>query len=82
MVAFGGRVDDLESFLIEERIPDGWESRILLPMGMTFITFNVTILKLERSIDEDKYIAERKAAAEANPPKIPEGTVTALDTLL
>ncbi|TFK28337.1 Cloroperoxidase [Coprinopsis marcescibilis] len=66
LVAFGGRVDDLETFLIEERFPEGWESRILSPMGMTFITFNITILKVERGIDEDKYIAERKAAAEAN----------------
>ncbi|KAJ7049348.1 Chloroperoxidase [Mycena amicta] len=53
---FGGRVDDLSSFLREERIPQGWEPRVRQRMGLTFITFNRTLFKLEKGID--KYEAE------------------------
>ncbi|KAJ7049206.1 Chloroperoxidase [Mycena amicta] len=53
---FGGRVDDLSSFLREERIPHGWEPRVRQRMGLTFITFNRTLFKLEKGID--KYEAE------------------------
>lgn len=55
LTAFGGRVSDLESFLIEERLPDGWESRIRKHYGMTFATFNATILKIEFGVNEKKY---------------------------
>jgi hypothetical protein len=63
LTIFGGRVDDLESILIEERIPEGWESRIRKRMGLTFAAFNFTVFKVERGIDEKKYRA--KIAAEA-----------------
>ncbi|KAF9045459.1 Chloroperoxidase [Panaeolus papilionaceus] len=55
LTIFGGRVKDLESILIEERLPEGWESRILRRMGLTMATFNFTVLKVERGIDESKY---------------------------
>lgn len=49
--------------MIEERIPDGWESRILRPYGLTFATFNRTVLKVEFGVDEKKHRA--KLAAES-----------------
>ncbi|SJL10077.1 uncharacterized protein ARMOST_13459 [Armillaria ostoyae] len=47
LTIMGGRVKDLESFLIEERIPDGWESRILARKGLTFQAFNKTVFNVE-----------------------------------
>jgi hypothetical protein len=55
---FGGRISDLESFLIEERLPEGWESRIREPFGLTIASFQPTALKVEFGIDESKYTAE------------------------
>ncbi|KAJ3548152.1 heme-thiolate peroxidase [Coprinellus aureogranulatus] len=61
LTAFGGRVDDLTTFLLEERLPDGWESRCLEPYGLTIITFNLgTINKVEKGIDEGKYRAAKE----------------------
>lgn len=50
---FGGRVDDLEPFLAEERIPEGWEPKVLMHSGVTFIVFNRTALEVEHGIQED-----------------------------
>ncbi|KAK0484949.1 Chloroperoxidase [Armillaria novae-zelandiae] len=58
LTIMGGRVQDLESFLIEERIPDGWESRILSKKGLTFLAFNQTVLKVER---ETKKLSQKKS---------------------
>ncbi|KAG2069811.1 Cloroperoxidase, partial [Suillus decipiens] len=44
VTVFGGRVDHLHSFLLHERLPEGWESHIRQPYGMTLTTFNKTIL--------------------------------------
>jgi hypothetical protein len=65
---FGGRVDDLESILIEERLPDGWESRIRKRLGLTMTVFNATVLKVERGIDENKYKAKLAAECQKAPP--------------
>jgi hypothetical protein len=51
---FGGRLKDLEPLLTEERIPEGWEPRILEPYGLTITTFNRTVLKVEFGINEKK----------------------------
>ncbi|TEB32740.1 Cloroperoxidase [Coprinellus micaceus] len=62
LTAFGGRIDDLTPFLLEERLPEGWESSVRAPYGLTIITFNLgTILKVERGIDEETFIAQREA---------------------
>ncbi|KAJ7119721.1 Chloroperoxidase [Mycena epipterygia] len=53
LTIFGGRVADLEPFLMEERIPEGWESRVLSRMGLTLLTFNRTVLKVESAIKEE-----------------------------
>ncbi|KIJ66345.1 hypothetical protein HYDPIDRAFT_109349 [Hydnomerulius pinastri MD-312] len=55
ITAFGGRVEDLRSFLLEERLPKGWESRIRSPHGLTISTFNRTILALELGIRESDW---------------------------
>ncbi|KAF8173711.1 Chloroperoxidase [Pholiota molesta] len=51
---FGGRVDDLESILIEERLPDGWESRIRKRLGLTMTVFNATVLKAKLAAECQK----------------------------
>ncbi|KAJ7452007.1 Chloroperoxidase, partial [Mycena latifolia] len=50
---FGGRIAALEPFLIEERIPQGWEPQVRSRMGITFFTFNRTVLKVENAIKEE-----------------------------
>jgi hypothetical protein len=50
---FGGRLSDIYTFLTEERIPDGWESRVRDQMGLTFFAFNRTILSVELGIKEE-----------------------------
>ena len=54
LTIFGGRVNDLKPFLLEERLPDGWESRVRSRFGLTFLAFNTTVLPLEFSIKEGK----------------------------
>jgi len=49
---FGGRLADLEPLLKEERISDGWESRILSRRGLTFLAFNRTVFAVEGGIKE------------------------------
>ncbi|KAJ7119715.1 Chloroperoxidase [Mycena epipterygia] len=53
LTIFGGRIADIEPFLKEERIPEGWESRIRSRMGLTFLKFNFTVLKVENAIKEE-----------------------------
>jgi hypothetical protein len=54
LTILGGRVDDLTPFLLEERLPDGWESRVRSKFGLTFLTFNKTVFKVEHGIEEGK----------------------------
>ena len=62
---------DLEVFLTEERLPDGWESRIKAPHGLTIITFNKTVGAVEKGIDESKFAPaakpENATATETSP---------------
>ena len=46
-------MDDLKVLLKEERIPDGWESRVRDPFGLTFAKFNLTVFRIELDIDEN-----------------------------
>ncbi|KAF8902549.1 heme-thiolate peroxidase [Gymnopilus junonius] len=66
LTIFGGRISDLESILVEERIPEGWESRVRKRMGLTFAAFNSTVLKVELGVNEKKYKA-KLSSAEAEP---------------
>jgi len=62
LTIFGGRVEDLKALLIDERLPEGWQPRILARYGLTFASFNSTVLKVEMGIDEKKY-KEQQASA-------------------
>jgi len=69
LTIFGGRLKDIESILVDERIPDGWESCILKPYGLTMASFNSTVLPVELGVDEKKYrakLASQSAEAAAN----------------
>ncbi|KAF8635552.1 hypothetical protein AX15_000205 [Amanita polypyramis BW_CC] len=48
----GGRKQDIEVFLAEERIPDGWESRNRKHFGLTLTKYNVIAIPLEIQTDE------------------------------
>lgn len=65
LTIFGGRIRDLETVLIEERLPEGWEPRIRKRHGLTMTTFNNTVLKVELAIDEKKVVPSAPAAAPA-----------------
>ncbi|TFK31259.1 Chloroperoxidase [Crucibulum laeve] len=55
LTIYGGRVDDLEVVLLEERITEGWESRVRSKMGLTIAALNMTVLRVEMGIDEKQY---------------------------
>jgi len=50
LVAFDGCVNDLKIWLLEERFPDGWETRLRHRVGLTFMEFNLTVLGVEFGI--------------------------------
>jgi hypothetical protein len=52
LLFFGGNVDDLRIFLTEERIPEGWENKVRSKKGLTIMSFNTLVNKVEFSIDE------------------------------
>lgn len=54
LTVFGGRQEDLEIVLTEERFPEGWEPRILARKGLTMAMFNRAALKVEFGINEKK----------------------------
>ncbi|KAJ7626827.1 Chloroperoxidase [Roridomyces roridus] len=54
LTIFGGRVTDLEILLTEERIPEGWESRVRTNAGLTFLAFNKTVNEVERGIKAEE----------------------------
>ncbi|KAG1871429.1 hypothetical protein F4604DRAFT_1955833 [Suillus subluteus] len=64
VTVFGGRVDDLRSFLLHERIPESWESRIRQPYGLTLMTFNKTILGVEFGVCEQDWAEAAREAVE------------------
>lgn len=65
LTIFGGRVADLELLLTEERLPDGWESRVRKRLGLTFASFNAIVFKVASGINEKKYKDQLAAAAAA-----------------
>lgn len=58
LTLFGGHVEDLRTFLIEERLPKGWEPKIRTPYGLTIGAFNKTVLQVELGIKEPEPSAE------------------------
>jgi len=47
LVVFDGRVNDLKIWLLEERFPDGWETRLWHRVGLMFMEFNLIVLGVE-----------------------------------
>ena len=66
LTIFGGRIDDLRTILLEERIPDGWEPRIRSRFGLTFGGFNLTVLKVLGGIKDVPPSADAKRASTRN----------------
>ncbi|KAG2347195.1 Cloroperoxidase [Suillus weaverae] len=63
LTIFGGRVDDLRSIVLHERIPEGWESRIRQPYGLTMTHFNKTVLAVEFGVREKDWAEAAQEAA-------------------
>jgi len=53
LTIFGGRLNDIYTFLTEERLPDGWESRVRDQMGLTIGTLNRTSFRVELGIEDE-----------------------------
>lgn len=53
LTIFGGRINDIYTFLTEERLPDGWESRVRDQMGLTFSGFNRPAFRIELGIEDE-----------------------------
>jgi hypothetical protein len=52
LTIFGGRHKDVEILLTEERIPDGWESRVRNFYGLTIAALNIVVLPVELRTNE------------------------------
>jgi len=52
---FGGDIETLRPFLLEERLPDGWEPTITDAKGLTLAKFNKTSLPVELMTDESEF---------------------------
>ncbi|KAH8990843.1 Cloroperoxidase [Lactarius akahatsu] len=53
LTIFGGRLRDIHTFLTEERLPEGWESRVREQMGLTMFALNRTSIGVELSIEAE-----------------------------
>ena len=60
---FGGKLDDLETMLLEERIPDGWESSTKARHGLTILSFQDTVKAVAAGIDEGAAAREMEVEA-------------------
>lgn len=54
LTIFGGRVNDLQPMLTEERFSEDWEPRILSRFGLTMAAFNGTVLPVEMGVNTKK----------------------------
>jgi len=51
LTILGGEVADIKPFLLEERLPQGWTSKVRTRMGLTMATFNWTSLHVLLGVD-------------------------------
>jgi len=54
MTIFGGRVEDVRRFLMEERLADHWEPKVRAPCGLTIGAFAPTAIRVELGVKERK----------------------------
>jgi hypothetical protein len=59
-------VDDMRTVLIEERLPEGWESRIRQPHGLTLLNCNKTTFAVEFGIREKDWAEVAQEEAKRN----------------
>ena len=52
---FGGDIETLRPFLLEERLPDGWEPTITDAKGLTITKFNNTSVPVELMVNESEF---------------------------
>lgn len=52
---FGGDIETLRTFLLEERLPEGWEPTITDAKGLTIAKFNKTSLPVELMTNEAEF---------------------------
>ena len=55
---FGGDIETLRPFLLEERIPEGWEPKMTDAKGLTIIKFNKTSIPVELMTNERDFERE------------------------
>lgn len=80
LLFFGGKVEDLKIFLNEERLPEGWETGVRTKRGMTLLTFNRMVNRVEFGIDErrgDMNQAKTSASTSADAKPATEPAVAA-----
>lgn len=65
LTIFGGRIEDIRTVLLEERLPEGWESRVRKPYGLTLLHFNFTVLPVEFGVREADWAADAKQLADS-----------------
>jgi len=66
LTIFGCRASDLESIFVEERLPEGWESRVREPFGLTIAALQPTVLKVAWGIDESQFPPEASSTTVAD----------------
>lgn len=52
---FGGDIETLRTFLLEERLPDGWEPTVTDAKGLTITKFNKTSIPVELMTNESEF---------------------------
>jgi len=62
---FGRRADDLKVIFTEERLPQGWESRVRKPNGLTIFRLNLTTFPIEFGIREADWAVDARPTNEA-----------------
>jgi hypothetical protein len=54
LTIFGGKIEDLEAMLLEERFVEGWEPSVRSRFGLTMMAFNGTVLPVEHGVKSVK----------------------------
>lgn len=57
---FNGNPVDLRPYLLEERLPDGWEPTMTDAMGLTMMKFNNTVIPVEMLTDENQFRVKKE----------------------
>lgn len=52
---FGGKIADLKTFLLEERLTNGWEPTANDAAGFTMMKFNNAIISIEMLVNEGEF---------------------------